>query len=228
MGGSAAPLAPPSTITAALERAAADFEHDEAVVDGATRWTFAQLLDESTRVARALVASGLAPGDRVALWAPNSARWIASSFGVYLAGGVLVPIDTRFEGTEAWHVLRRSGAGLLLASTDTLGTDLVGLLHDEAEHLLPARDRRHGRADAAGHHHVGVLRRSRRRPRAAAGRCGGPGRHRLHLGYHRARRRAPCSPMARACAPMRRGAMPSDCAEVTVTSASIRSSIRRA
>jgi acyl-CoA synthetase (AMP-forming)/AMP-acid ligase II len=132
MGGSASHLAPPSTITAALERAAANFAHDEAVVDGATRWTFAQLLGESTRVARALVASGIAPGDRVALWSPNSARWIAASFGVYLAGGVLVPINTRFKGTEAWHVLRRSGAELLLASTDTLGTDLVGLLHDEA------------------------------------------------------------------------------------------------
>jgi acyl-CoA synthetase (AMP-forming)/AMP-acid ligase II len=136
MDGSASQPAAPSTITAALERAAADFEHDEAVVDGATRWTFAQLLAESTRVARALVASDVRPGDRVALWAPNSARWIAASFGVYLAGGVLVPINTRFKGTEAAHVLRRSGAALLLASTDTLGTDLVGLLHDEVE--LPA------------------------------------------------------------------------------------------
>ncbi|HWD55674.1 MAG TPA: AMP-binding protein, partial [Acidimicrobiales bacterium] len=136
MDGSTSHPAPPSTITAALERAAAAFEHDEAVVDGTTRWTFGQLLAESTRIARALVASDVGPGDRVALWAPNSARWIAASFGVYLAGGVLVPINTRFKGTEAGHVLRRSGAGLLLASTDTLGTDLVGLLDDEVD--LPA------------------------------------------------------------------------------------------
>src|SRR5580704_10491413 len=133
MGEAASHPGPPSTITEALTWAAVAFEHDEAVVDGATRWTFAQLLDESTRVARALVASDVAPGDRVALWAPNSARWIAASFGVYLAGGVLVPINTRFRGTEAGHVLRRSGAGLLLASTDVLGTDLVGLLEDEGE-----------------------------------------------------------------------------------------------
>jgi HIP---CoA ligase len=133
MGETASQPGPPSTITAALTRAAVAFEHDEAVVDGETRWTFAQLLAESARVARALVASDIAPGDRVALWAPNSARWIAASFGVYLAGGVLVPISTRFKGTEAGQVLRRSGAQLLLASTDVLGTDLVGLLEDEGE-----------------------------------------------------------------------------------------------
>ena len=72
----------------------------------------------------------------MALWAPNSARWIATSFGVYLAGAVLVPINTRFKGMEAAHVLRRSEAGLLSGSTDVLGTDLVGLLDDVGE--LPA------------------------------------------------------------------------------------------
>ncbi len=118
------------TVPEALERAAAAFGDREAVVDGDTRWSFAELLDEATRVARALVASGTAPGDRVALWAPNSARWIATSFGVYLAGAVLVPVNTRFKGMEAAHVLRRSRATLLCASTDVLGTDLVGLLDD--------------------------------------------------------------------------------------------------
>ena len=69
----------------------------------------------------------------MALWAPNSARWIAASFGVYLAGAVLVPINTRFKGMEAAHVLRRSQARLLCASTDVLGTDLIGLLEDVGE-----------------------------------------------------------------------------------------------
>lgn len=78
----------------------------------------------------------MGPGDRVALWSPNSARWIATSFGVYLAGAVLVPVNTRFKGAEAAHVLRRSGASVLLASSDTLGSDLIGLLDDVVD--LPA------------------------------------------------------------------------------------------
>src|SRR4029077_11925463 len=71
-----------------------------------------------------------------ALWSPNSARWIAASFGVYAAGAVLVPVNTRFKGMEASHVLRRSGATLLLASTDAVGTDLLAVLEGSGE--LPA------------------------------------------------------------------------------------------
>ena len=64
---------------------------------------------------------------------PTARGWIATSFGVYLAGAVLVPVNTRFKGMEAAHVLRRSQATLLCASTDVLGTDLVGLLDDVGE-----------------------------------------------------------------------------------------------
>jgi len=126
----------PETVPAALEQAAEAFGDDEAVVDGDLRWSFAQLNDESLHVAGALAASGVRAGDRVALWAPNSARWIAASFGVYLAGAVLVPVNTRFKGMEAAHVLRRSGATILLGSTDAVGVDLLGLLDDAGD--LPA------------------------------------------------------------------------------------------
>jgi acyl-CoA synthetase (AMP-forming)/AMP-acid ligase II len=129
-------VTPPATVPAALERAARDFGEAEAVVDRSDRWTFAQLHAESLRVARALAASGIRPGDRVGLWSPNSARWIATSFGVYAAGAVLVPVNTRFKGTEAAHVLGRSGATLLLGCTDAVGTDLLSLLDGAAE--LPA------------------------------------------------------------------------------------------
>ena len=130
MNGDAAEPPAPATIPEALDRAAELFGDEEAVVDGSTRWSFVQLREEARTVAGALMARGVEPGDRVALWSPNSARWIAASFGVYLAGAVLVPVNTRFKGTEAAHVLRRSGARLLLGSTDMLGTDLIGLLEE--------------------------------------------------------------------------------------------------
>ena len=130
----------PETVPAALQRAARDFGDAEAVVDGSHRWTFAELQAESRRVARALAAYGVRPGDRVALWSPNSARWIAASFGVYAAGAVLVPVNTRFKGMEAAHVLRRSGASVLLASTDAVGTDLLALLEDADLSALPIID----------------------------------------------------------------------------------------
>jgi acyl-CoA synthetase (AMP-forming)/AMP-acid ligase II len=118
----------PTTIPSALDAAARAVPHREAVVDNDVRVTFAQLRDQAHEIARALVASGLRPGERVAIWAPNSARWIAASFGVYVAGGVLVPLNSRYRGGEAGHILRTSGARLLLTVTDFLDTDYVALL----------------------------------------------------------------------------------------------------
>jgi len=113
------------TVPAALEHAAASFPDREAVVDGATRLTYADLHAGARRWARALIANGAQPGDRVAIWAPNSVDWIVSCFGVYAAGAVLVPLNTRYRGEEAGHILRTSGATTLLTVTDFLGASYV-------------------------------------------------------------------------------------------------------
>src|SRR5688572_10740981 len=118
----------PSTIPAALDEAATRFPDHEFVVDGDFRLTFREVRAQAIEIARALVASGVEPGDRVAIWAPNSATWIVASFGVYAAGGVLVPLNTRYRGEEAGHILRTAGARLLLTVGDFLGTSYVELL----------------------------------------------------------------------------------------------------
>jgi acyl-CoA synthetase (AMP-forming)/AMP-acid ligase II len=123
----------PSTVPAAVRRAAAQWPGEEAIVDGATRLTWADLGAHMSRAARAFQASGVGPGDRVAIWAPNSLDWIVASLGVYAAGGVLVPVNTRFKGGEAAHVLRTAGAKLLLTVTDFLGADYLGMLGGEPE-----------------------------------------------------------------------------------------------
>ncbi len=78
--------------------------------------------------ARALLASGIEPGDRVAVWAPNSLEWIVAALGVTTAGGVLVPVNTRFRGAEAAFVLARSGARALFTVRGFLDTDYPALL----------------------------------------------------------------------------------------------------
>jgi HIP---CoA ligase len=120
----------PSSIPDALRRASAQGPDVEAVVDGAERVTYAELLTLSETVGRALIASGVERGDRVAIWAPNSARWIVASFGVYAAGAVLVPFNTRYRGEEAGHILRTSGARLLLTVTDFLDASYPVMLRD--------------------------------------------------------------------------------------------------
>jgi acyl-CoA synthetase (AMP-forming)/AMP-acid ligase II len=120
----------PATVPALTAAAAARFGGDVAVIDGDVRLTYAELLDEARTFGAGLVAVGIEPGDRVAIWAPNSARWIVSLLGLFQAGAVLVPVNTRFKGMEAAEILGRSGARALVTVTDFLGTDHLALLAD--------------------------------------------------------------------------------------------------
>jgi acyl-CoA synthetase (AMP-forming)/AMP-acid ligase II len=87
------------------------------------------------RSTRAVMAAGLQPGDRAAIWAPNIHQWIEAALGILGAGGVLVPINTRFKGAEAAFVLGTSRARMLFTVTDFLDTDYVALLRDAAVEL---------------------------------------------------------------------------------------------
>lgn len=116
------------TIPAVLEATAATFPDRDAVVDGERRIPYHELREASRRWAKAFVAAGVQPGERVAFWAPNSADWIVASFGVYAAGAVLVPLNTRYRGTEAGHILRTSAATTLVTVTDFLGSSYVDQL----------------------------------------------------------------------------------------------------
>jgi len=120
--------APPATIPELLARSAARFGEEVAVVDGDTRLTYAELDGEARAFAAALVASGLAPGDRVAIWSCNCREWVVAVLGLLRAGCTLVPINTRFKGAEAADLLRRTDARLLVTVTDFLDTDYVAML----------------------------------------------------------------------------------------------------
>ncbi|MFD7863979.1 FadD3 family acyl-CoA ligase [Streptomyces sp. NPDC059783] len=120
-----------------LVRAAARRHGDrEAVVDGRTRVTYAELGERVERAAAACMANGVEQGDRVAIWAPNTLDWIVSALGAVTAGAVLVPLNTRFKGTEAAYVLERSRAKLLFVTGTFLGTSYVASLR-RAEADLP-------------------------------------------------------------------------------------------
>jgi acyl-CoA synthetase (AMP-forming)/AMP-acid ligase II len=102
--------------------------HAEAVVDGNRRVSFTELAAAVSRAARALIGVDVEPGDRVAVWAPNSLEWIVAALGVTAAGGVLVPVNTRFRSAEAEHVVGRSGARALFTVRGFLDTDYPALL----------------------------------------------------------------------------------------------------
>ncbi|MEV0323788.1 FadD3 family acyl-CoA ligase [Streptomyces sp. NPDC050658] len=123
------------TIARLADWAAERYGDEEALVFGEDRWTFAELRDRIDRAARALIADGLLPGDSVAVWAPNSARWTVAALGAVAAGGVLVPVNTRYKAAEAADILRRSRARVLFTEHDFLDTDYRALLADSGEEL---------------------------------------------------------------------------------------------
>ncbi len=117
-----------TTVPSLLCTAAAAHPDVEAVVSGGSRLTYADLADRVRAAAAAIIASGIEPGDPVAIWAPNSTEWIVAMLGVASAGGVLVPLNTRFQGPEAGYILERSRAKLLFTAAEFLGRDFPSLL----------------------------------------------------------------------------------------------------
>ena len=125
----------PGTIPELMAAAVDRFGDRLAVVDGDTELSYAELADRARRFGTALVASGVSPGDRVALWAPNGVAWVEAALGLFEAGAVLVPVNTRFKGMEAADILARSRARVLVTVTDFLGTDHLALLADASADL---------------------------------------------------------------------------------------------
>ncbi len=130
MQRTSAPLAC-QTLPALVLAAAEQFGERSAIEDGAVRLSFRQLAAAALRAARACMAAGIQPGDCVAIWAPNLHEWILAALGLQAAGGVLVPINTRWKGAEAGYVLRKCRARLLFTVDEFLGTRYPELLADE-------------------------------------------------------------------------------------------------
>lgn len=111
------------TIPELVASAADRFGDSEAVVDGPLRLSFTELVERIRCAAGAFADLGIEKGDRAAIWAPNSADWIVAAFGLLTAGGVLVPVNTRFKTDEAGDIIARSGAKAVLVQQGFLGVD---------------------------------------------------------------------------------------------------------
>jgi fatty-acyl-CoA synthase len=104
-----------TTVGGILRDAAAAGPGQPALIGGCSdpaerkRWTYAELLDGAEKCARALLGR-FAPGERVAVWAPNIPEWEVLEFGAALAGIVLVTVNPAYKPGELKYVLEQSGA----------------------------------------------------------------------------------------------------------------------
>ena len=113
------------TIPEMVLSAADRFGDSEAVVDGPLRLSFTEVAHRVRCAAGAFAELGVEKGDRVAIWAPNSAHWMIAAFGVLTAGGIVVPVSTRYKQAEAADIITRSGAKAVLIEKGFLGQDFT-------------------------------------------------------------------------------------------------------
>ena len=119
------------TIPAVLASAAGQFGEHVAIAEPAgPRLTYGELHQHVHAVAGALALAGVQAGDRVAVWSPNTRHWVIAALAVHTAGGTLVPVNTRFTGTEALDVIGRSRASALFVAGPFLGADRLLALQD--------------------------------------------------------------------------------------------------
>ncbi len=141
-----------------LDRIARELPDHNALVTAEKTLTFAGLRDEVRRAAAAMIDLGVAPGDRVAIWSPNTWHWVVACLATHYAGAVVVPLNTRYTAGEAADILARTEAPLLIAMGEFLGYR-PGRRSGPRSTARPAAHR--AGAPRSGRRHLGRVRRPR-------------------------------------------------------------------
>src|SRR3954451_748525 len=120
------------TIADTLDRTIERFGDREALVSvhQDLRYTYSQFGEAVDRCARAFMAAGIEPGDRVGIWSPNCAEWALVQYGTAKAGIILVNINPAYRTSELAFVLRQSGCRMLVAATAFKTSDYVAMVEE--------------------------------------------------------------------------------------------------
>jgi fatty-acyl-CoA synthase len=134
-----------TTLGGLLRTVAAEVPDRLALVDGhpdptsRRSWTYAELLHDAERVARALLGR-FRPGDRVAIWAPNCVEWVLLQHGVSLAGMVLVTVNPAYRKSELEFVLGQSRAAGVVFTDEYRGFNMAGAVASARSSLPDLRE----------------------------------------------------------------------------------------
>ncbi|MCU1435883.1 MAG: AMP-binding protein [Pseudarthrobacter sp.] len=122
------------TIGENFERVAAEFPFHDALIEAAAvpggdarRWSYTKMNDDVDRLARALLASGVAKGDRVGIWSPNCAEWTLLQYATAKAGAILVNVNPAYRSHELEFVVSQNGMRVLVAAPSDRNSDYVGM-----------------------------------------------------------------------------------------------------
>ncbi len=122
-----------ATLPALLAAAAARFGEREALVLRDERLTYAELRRRGVRLARGLLALGIQPDEKVALWLTNRPEWLVVQHACARIGAIVVALNTRYRTHELDYILRQSDTTTLVLADHALHVDFLEILED----LLP-------------------------------------------------------------------------------------------
>lgn len=133
-----------TTVPQLVNFAAENFGNQVFLEEGETLLSFRDFVGQARQVAAAIMAKGIKKGDRIAVWAPNISEWVIAALGAQCAGAILVTLNTRYKGSEAAYILRKSRTRLLFSIGDFLESYYPALLKGEdlpdLENIVVFRD----------------------------------------------------------------------------------------
>ena len=136
-GPTAVPLLE-ETIPQNLARTVAQHGERDALVsvEQGLRYTYAEFSDAVDRVARGLMAIGVAKGDRVGIWSTNYAEWVLVQYATARIGAILVTINPAYRSSELEYVLNQSEVSVLVTVEAFLASDYRSMI-DEVWNRVP-------------------------------------------------------------------------------------------
>ena len=122
------------TIHANLLRTSAVHPDVEAMVsvDQQLRLTYREFVDEVGKVAKGLMALGVAKGDRVGIWSPNVAEWVFEQYATAQIGAIMVSLNPAYRTSEIEYALDQSGVSVLISAEAHVQSDYRGMLDEVA------------------------------------------------------------------------------------------------
>jgi fatty-acyl-CoA synthase len=125
------------TIGANLDRTVAAHPDNDAVVSvhQGIRLSYAAFAEAVEEVARGLIGIGVEPGERVGIWAPNSAEWAILQYATAKMGAILVNLNPAYRSSEIAYALGQAGVSTLVMAPRFRSIDYVATLEEVAGDL---------------------------------------------------------------------------------------------
>lgn len=121
------------TLAQVLAEKAAANPSSDALFHDDLRWSYSELLQRSQDVAKAFLAQGVRPGDRIGVLLGNDPNWLLTCLGASMVGAVFVPLNTWYKSGELAWTIRHCGLSLIVSASHFIKTDYTRLFGE----LLP-------------------------------------------------------------------------------------------